>query len=229
EDHLRILRYYRVQARCGSELDEDAQDACADLAPALNGLSRERVTTELLNLLAMPDPATPVGRMERRGVLAMILPEADAGGVPALAALAATEKQQGTAPNPLRRLAALLPKNAEVAEQVAARLRLSGAQRKRLVVAAARTDRSHDPRALAYRLGREEAIDRLLLAGEDISSLLGWEIPQLPLKGGEIVARGIMAGPEVARIMKEIERRWIAEGFPDRRRVQAILEDQLAR
>jgi len=229
EDHLRILRYYRFQARFGSELDEEAEDACAELAPALKGLSRERVSTELLNLLALPDPATTVGRMERRGVLAMILPEADPGGVPALAALAATEKQQGTAPNPLRRLAALLPKNAEVAEQVAARLRLSGAQRKRLVVAAARTDRSLDPRALAYRLGREEAIDRLLLAGEDISSLLGWEIPQLPLKGGEIVARGIMAGPEVARIMKEIERRWIAEGFPDRRRVQAILEDQLAR
>src|SRR5690606_10575276 len=69
EDHLRILRYFRFQARFGSALDAEAEEACAELAPMLKGLSRERVASELLALLGLPDPVATVTRMERRGVL----------------------------------------------------------------------------------------------------------------------------------------------------------------
>ena len=229
EDHLRILRYYRFQARFGGELDAEAEEACAELAPTLKGLSRERVAMELLNLLALPDPGPTVARMDARGVLPVILPEASASGIAALHALVAEEARQEVPPAALRRLAALLPPDREVADQVAARLRLSAAQRKRLVSAADRGDETADARALTYRLGREVAIDRLLLQGASVSPVRSWEIPALPLKGGEIVARGISAGPEVARILKEIERRWVAEGFPDRARVEAMLAEQLGR
>ena len=229
EDHLRILRYYRFQARFGSELDAEAEEACAELAPTLKGLSRERVAMELFNLLALPDPARTVARMEARGVLAVILPETTDSGVAALEGLVAEEARQDVPPAALRRLAALLPADPEVADQVAARLRLSAAQRKRLVAAADRGGETVDARALAYRLGREAAIDRLLLRGEEMASLVGWDIPHLPLKGGEVVARGISAGPEVARILKDIERLWVAEGFPDRQRIEAMLAEKLAR
>lgn len=229
EDHLRILRYYRFQARFGSALDAEAEEACAELAPTLKGLSRERVAMELLNLLALSDPAPTVARMEARGVLAVVLPEADASGLAALAALIAEEARQGVEPNPLRRLAALLPADPAVAEQVAARLRLSTPQRKRLVAAANRDRLPGDARALAYRIGRDEAVDRLLLAGAETSSLTGWEIPSFPLKGGEIVARGVSAGPEVARILRQLETQWVAEGFPERQRVLALLDERLGR
>ncbi len=229
EDHLRILRYYRFQARFGSALDAEAEEACAELAPTLKGLSRERVAMELLNLLALSDPAPTVARMEARGVLAVVLPEADASGLAALAALIAEEARQGVEPNPLRRLAALLPADPAVAEQVAARLRLSTPQRKRLVAAANRDRLPGDARALAYRIGRDEAVDRLLLAGVETSSLTGWEIPSFPLKGGEIVARGVSAGPEVARILRQLETQWVAEGFPERQRVLALLDERLGR
>jgi poly(A) polymerase len=229
EDHLRILRYYRFQARFGSALDDTAEDACAELAPMLKGLSRERVGWELYNLLALPDPADTVARMEARGVLPVILPEAGAAGVERLRALLAEERRQAIAADPLRRLAALLPPDPRVADQVAARLRLSAAQRKRLAVAADRAAAPGDARALAYRLGHDEAIDRLLLAGSDTAPLAGWDIPRLPLKGGEIVARGINAGPEVARVLRAVEARWVAEGFPDRARVENLLDAELAR
>lgn len=229
EDHLRILRYYRFQARFGSALDAEAEEACAELAPTLKGLSRERVAMELLNLLALPNPTATVARMHEHGVLSVVLPEAPAAGLAELQSLIAEEARQGVAPAPLRRLAALLPADPALADQVAARLRLSAAQRKRLVTAAGRDVEPAHPRALAYRLGREAAIDRLLLQQEDIAPLIDWEIPQLPLKGGEIVARGVGAGPEVAKILREIERLWIAEGFPDRARVEAMLDEQLAR
>ena len=228
EDHLRILRYYRFQARFGSDLDPEAEEACAELAPMLKGLSRERVAMELLNLLALPDPAPTVARMEQRGVLPVVLPEAGASGVAALETLIAEESRRRVASDPLRRLAALLPPDPRVAEQVAARLRLSAAQKKRLVTAADRASEPGDARALAYRLGREAAVDRLLLAGAEVSPLSGWEIPVLPLKGGEIVARGVSAGPEVARILRQIEDRWVAEQFPPRERVLTLLDEAIA-
>ena len=83
-------------------------------------------------------------------------------------------------------------------------------------------------RALAYRLGREGALDRLLLAGASIAPLDGWEIPVFPLKGGEVVARGVKAGPEVARILRSVEARWVAKGFPDAARISALLDDALS-
>jgi poly(A) polymerase len=226
EDHLRILRYYRFQARFGSELDAEAEEACAELASTLQGLSRERVGWELFNLLGLPDPSPTVARMQGRGVLPQVLPEAGDEGVGRLALLAREESKEGVAPDPVRRLAALLPPEPRTAEQVGARLRLSNAQRKRLATAAGRD--GGDARALAYRLGREEALDQLLLTGRDISPLMNWDIPIFPLKGGNIVARGVGAGPEVARILQAVETRWITEGFPGEARVAELLDEALA-
>jgi poly(A) polymerase len=226
EDHLRILRYFRFQARFGRQpADLISEMACSELAATLKGLSRERVGMELLNLLALPDPAPTISRMAELGVLSVILPEGRPAG---LAALVAEEVRQDIAPDPIRRLAALLPAEPELAGQIAARFRLSSAQKKRLQSAANRMDEQPSARALAYRLGREQALDRLLLTGRDVSALGGWEIPDLPLKGGAIVARGVKAGPEVARILEAVRDRWIAEGFPDETRVLQLLESQLA-
>ena len=228
EDHLRILRYFRFQARFGSQpADPEAESACAELAATLKGLSRERVGMEMMNLLGLPDPAPTVARMAELGVLGVVLPEAD---VPALAALVAEEARQGIGPDALRRLAALLPPDVPLAEAVASRFRLSGAQKKRLATAAGRVPNGGEileARALAYRLGREAALDRLLLAGASIAPLAGWEVPAFPLKGGEIVARGVSAGPQVARLLQAVEARWIAEGFPDQSRVGILLDEAL--
>jgi poly(A) polymerase len=227
EDHLRILRYYRFQARFGAMLDPEAETACRELAPMLKGLSRERVGWELQHLLAVGDPTATVARMFQVGVLGVALPETGDQEIATFEKLVEAERVAALPPSPIRRLAALLPAVPRTAEQVAARLRLSTAQKKRLVSASDRGMQPGDARALAYRLGREEASDRLLLAGEDPSPLIGWTIPELPLKGGEIVARGIAAGPEVARILQAVEERWIAEGFPDRARVEALLAQEL--
>ncbi|HQV04056.1 MULTISPECIES: CCA tRNA nucleotidyltransferase [unclassified Novosphingobium] len=226
EDHLRILRYFRFQARFGSQpADAEAESAVSELAATLKGLSRERVGMEMMNLLGLPDPAATIARMAELGVLAVILPEAD---VAALTALIGEERRQGAAPEALRRLAALLPPDAALAEAVASRFRLSGAQKKRLALAAGRNAAPADPRALAYRLGHEPALDRLLLTGASTAPLRDWDIPIFPLKGGEIVARGVKAGPEVARVLRTVEDRWIAAGFPGAEAVARLLTAALA-
>ena len=230
EDHLRILRYYRFQTRFGADIDPAAEDACADLAHTLKGLSRERIAAELLALLALPDPHATIVRMRQRGVLGVILPEACPPQIVALAHTISAERQHAIAPDPVRRLAALLPPSPDVAETVAARLRLSKAQRTRLVSAAGRSaDDTHSPRMLAYRLSLPLAMDRLLLTGGDASALHDWTVPLFPLKGGAIVARGITAGPSVARILQTVEARWVAEGFPDSARIETMLTEELAR
>lgn len=226
EDHLRILRYFRFQARFGSQPpDIEAEQSCRDLAATLKGLSRERIGMEMLNLLSLPDPAATVARMAELGVLAEVLPEAD---VAALANLVTQEARQGVTPDALRRLAALISPDVELAGQIAARFRLSGAQKKRLVLAAGRKGEPEEPRALAYRLGRTAALDRLLLTGAEITALSGWEVPIFPLKGGEIVARGIRVGPDVARTMHAIEAGWIAAEFDDAV-IPALLDAELER
>ncbi len=229
EDHLRILRYFRFQARFGSALDDEAEAACAALAHTLKGLSRERIAAELLTLLTLPDPHATLARMHSEGVLGVILPEACKAQLAALERLIAQESAQGFAPDPVRRLAALLPPSPDVAETVAARLRLSKAQRTRLVAAAERTAADADsPRALAYRLTMPLAIDRLLLLGRDAREVAAWAVPVFPLKGGAIVARGITAGPAVARILQTVEAQWIAEGFPGPARIDTLLDAALA-
>ena len=57
--------------------------------------------------------------------------------------------------------------------------------------------------------------------------LSDWTPPSFPLKGGTIVARGIGAGPQVARIMQSVEKRWVEEGFPNPARVEQLLAEEL--
>lgn len=230
EDHLRILRYFRFQARFGADLDAEAEEACAELADTLKGLSRERVGWELQTLLALPDPSPTIARMHQLHVLQVVLPETGRHEVETLTKLITAERAYGIAPDPMRRLAALLPALPQIAGAVTTRLRLSRGQRERLACTAARTaaDREH-PRALAYREGTKCAVDRLLLTGADPTSVVSWEPPNLPIKGGEIVRRGVQAGPSVARVLHAVERRWLEENFPDSARVSAILDEELAK
>lgn len=226
EDHLRILRFFRFLARFGDAPDPEGLEACTVRAKDLMALSRERIADELLKLLVARDAVRIVALMVERGIFAPVLPEITAGGAARLAALVEREAATGQPPHAIRRLAALLPPDTSVAESVGARLKLSNAQRRRLE-SATRTTGDEGARALAYRIGVEQAIDRHLLADEPsaIATLANWQPPALPISGGALVERGLSKGPEVARALRRVEDQWIAEGFPDAARVAAIADD----
>jgi poly(A) polymerase len=219
EDHLRILRFFRFFARFGTgEADGDALAACTARANDLMALSRERIADELTKLLALPAPVGAVRLMVERGILKPVLPEIALDGVERLAALVRRETEAGASPHPLRRLAGLLPAEPDVAAAVARRLRLSNRAAKRLTAAAARTQDDPDiPALLAYRIGAEEAVDRMLLGNGDpkaVAGLAGWQRPRLRVGGGDLIAMGLAAGPVVARTLLAIEREWAEAGFP---------------
>lgn len=235
EDHLRILRFFRFLARFGNAPDSVGLKACTDRANDLMALSRERIANELLRLLVAPAAVATVALMVEHRILMPVLPEITAERIAILDQVAAYEHGFGSAvgADPIRRLAALLPPDAKVAEAVGARLKLSKLQRLRLIAAA---DRSPvpDPRALAYRIGVDETIDRIFLtldpapAMDAFAALSNWAPPRLPIGGGQLVARGLTAGPDVARALRRVEDRWVAEGFPEADRVDEIAGDEVA-
>ena len=225
EDHLRILRFFRFHARFGERVDAEGLAACVARANDLMALSRERVAAELTKLLVARSAVPVIALMEAEGIFRPIVPEIDAAGVARLRALAERETAAGIAPDAIRRLAALLP--ADAAESVGARLKLSNADRKRLVLATAGAG-DEGARGLAYRCGIDVARDRLLVAGANVADLNDWITPRLPVGGGDLVARGLGKGPLVARTLKRIETRWIAENFPDADRAAAIADEEVA-
>jgi poly(A) polymerase len=219
EDHLRILRFFRFFARFGTgEADGEALAACTARANDLMALSRERIADELTKLLALPQPVDAVRLMVERGILKPVLPEIGPEGVDRLARLVGREAQAGIPPNPLRRLASLLPADPEAAAAVAARLRLSNRSAKRIVAAAERgSAETRPPEVLAYAIGAEEAVDRILLGDGEAgatAALAGWQRPRLRVGGGDIIAMGLAPGPVVARTLQAIEREWAEAGFP---------------
>ena len=141
----------------------------------------------------------------------------------------AAERAAGIAPDPLRRLAALIPADPALAEQIAARLKLSNKARKRLSCAAS-ANIDEAPQALAYRVGVDCAADRLLLAGrcDEAAAIEKWDVPRLPIAGGVLIARGLARGPVVAETLRRIERRWVEDGFPGGSELEEIVSEEVA-
>jgi poly(A) polymerase len=230
EDHLRILRFFRFHARFGAgKLDAAALEACTQRANDLMALSRERIADELLKLLEVPDPSRTVSVMLKHAILKPVLPEIKTERLRDLEALIGSEQRADIAPDPLRRLAALLPRDPEVAEDIAVRLRLSNKARKRLACAVG-VEPFSSSHELAYRLGGDCALDRLLLAGKsaDAREIAAWKAPRLPIGGGALIKRGLPEGPIVARTLRAIENRWVKAGFPHGEEFERIVSEALA-
>lgn len=224
EDVLRILRYYRFEARFGAGLgDPQARAACRAMARLLPNLSAERVAQELVKLLETSDPVAALRMMAEDGVLAVILPETHR--LDRLRHMIAIEPEL----DPLRRLAALIDVDGAGAIALAERLHFSNAWRDRLHGLAPpwaidpRADMAAQRRAL-YRLGAERYRDiALLLAAEGAMSqdrlgeLLGlaraWTPPVFPLAGRDVTALGVAPGPEVGRLLGAVRDWWETGDF----------------
>lgn len=215
EDYLRILRFFRFHAWYGDPahgLDPDGLAACASNSAGIERLSKERIGAETKKLLAAPDPAPSVAAMAQAGILARVLPGADDKGLPVLVHL---EDGTGTAPEPIRRLAALSSDQA-----VADNLRLSRDEARRFECLRDHLATAEDPAALAYRIGAEAARDVLLLRGALLETALpeGWreaiekgEKAEFPIKAADLMPA--YTGPALGVRMKELEARWIDSGF----------------
>ena len=225
EDYLRILRFFRFYAWYGrGDPDPAGLAACARLAPHLTSLSAERISAELIKLLSAEDPAPALDAMQAAGVLDPILPSGR-NSARAKAMLALSK-------DPLLRLSALLPDDPQTVAGAAKALRLSNDACARLTAALpgpptvelAMDDRA--ARAAIYQLGAHVFKDRVLRAWsealdhkEKARRLLRladvWAPPKFPLGGAEAISAGVTPGPELGRLLREVELWWIDNDFPE--------------
>lgn len=246
EDRLRLLRFWRFHARFGHGAPRaEERAACRAAAPGLALLSGERIRDEMLKLLAAADPAPSLACMEEDGILAAAL-GAGRFDVAALAALARLEPD-GRA-HAVLRLAALLAEGSDAARarNVARRLRLSSAQRDRILatlVAAPEGGASAPRRALRLAMHRDGSAavrDRVLLAAARarppadasaaLATIASWEDPRLPVAGEDVLALGYEAGREVGGLLAAVDEWWAARDFaPGREACLAELRRLTAR
>jgi len=232
EDYLRILRFFRFSAWYGQgPLDARGLAACTALQDGMNQLSAERVWKELKKLCAAPQPVQALTAMAEAGILARVAPQAT--NVARALRVAEIDDEFLLAPERLLRVAALLA-GEEEARDFCRTMKASNDERGRIVAALGRTPRvvsymsMRELRRALYVLGRQTFDDRARLAwAEDdrartgpqwralLALSLGWERPQLPLTGDEVVAAGVPAGPKVGVVMREVEAWWIDSDFPD--------------
>ncbi len=237
EDHLRIMRYFRFQARFGKQqVDEEAYAACTAAAAKLETLSRERIADELMKLLETEDPRAAVRQMINAGIMSHIVEQIDEDSATLFNRIIQREQRLHLAPTAIRRLVALLPKEADKASEIAKRLKLSKKQQKaiaeRLLPCLDRNDIAPvDIRAFAYRTDVDAARDvALLFANEKtfpdmLARLKDWQPPIFPLTGGALIKQGLKPGPVVAKTLAKIEAAWIAQGFPDEQWVREFVAD----
>jgi poly(A) polymerase len=257
EDYLRILRFFRFFAHYGQgRPDAEGLKACAQARAKLATLSAERVWGEMKKLLAAEDPGRALLWMRQAGVLGEVLPETEKWGIDAIPGLIAAEKIFAWTPEPLLRLAAVVPPDVERLETMAVRLRLSKAEGAFLArfaeapaIAATLADTALD-REL-YRQGSEGIIGRLKLSlalarrkSETDPAFLAetaafqrllaraekWQRPVFPLNGADVLKAGVPAGPRVGELLTELENFWIDRNFNvDRATLVARLESRLPR
>ncbi|HEX4097860.1 MAG TPA: CCA tRNA nucleotidyltransferase [Caulobacteraceae bacterium] len=240
EDYLRILRFFRFYAWFGKgEPDRAAVDACRALKDMLSARTAERTQKEMLKLLAAKDPRASLKLMASTGVLAAALP--DAKDLHRLEGLVEIELGLGDN-DPELRLAALIAQDRKTAEQTAERLRLSNAQRERLVAAVGCEPRivswmsRREVRRAVYRLGRATFFDRVKLTwagsrdrrtnaaqwGGLLAQARGWPPPVFPVGGEDAMAAGVPEGPLIGQVLREVEDWWVDEDFPTSR--EALIE-----
>ena len=231
EDYLRILRLFRFHAWYGrGEIDPLALRAAAAEKAGLAQLSGERVQKELLKLIAAENPAPVLRTMAAAGILAELLPGPLSIG--RLEKLAAIDAEAFFTPDPLLRLAALLPDDWAIAIDVATKLRLSNAQTLRLEDIAGAKEKIvpylsvREVRKLLYRIGIGPFKDRVFLKWADdakdsnavqwrmlLAVADAWERPRFPLSGRDVMLAGVPEGPLVGKILAEVEDWWVDADF----------------
>jgi poly(A) polymerase len=234
EDYLRILRFFRFNASHGEgAFDRDGLHESIIARDNLSRLSRERIRAEIVKLLPARRAPEIMRAMSQAGIIEVLV----GMGFPArLERLAAFEAARGKKGDAILRLAAFSVLLPEDADRLREHLRLSNEEHARLA-AAARTlaplhGRETPPpfshlREMLFLCGSRAATDALALAFAESGAAADhpdWleaaryleetPAPEFPIKGADLIARGLKPGRDLGAALKALQVAWIRAGFP---------------
>ena len=206
EDYLRILRFFRFYAVYGDPgqgIDPDGLAACAALADGIAGLSGERLGAEMRKLLTAANPAPALAAMAQAGVLAQVVPGADARAMALLVHL-----EDGLPPRWQRRLALL---GGDIGG-----LRLSRQEQTEISLIRDAIGTMQTPAALGWRLGEYPGQDAVLTR----AALLETPLPRdwhaevrrgvqttFPVTAADLMPA--LSGPDLGARLKSLQNRWL--------------------
>ncbi|MGO4571377.1 CCA tRNA nucleotidyltransferase [Microvirga sp. 2TAF3] len=233
EDFLRILRFFRFYAEYAENgPDPEGLVAAGAERAGLAILSRERIRHELLKLLVARRAQDTVQILAEHGFLTWIL-----DGAAEFGRFERIASAPDRSADPVERLAALAIMTEEDAERLRERLRLSNDEQRRLaayaeLLASLKSSSLPLDATAIRRLVAEHGVETVSLvlsatAGEPRPTLekgapealirfrSGAEpLPVFPLRGADLVERGIPKGPKIGELLAQGRRIWLAEGCP---------------
>lgn len=224
EDYLRILRFFRFNATHGTaKMDKDALAACVRLRAGLTKLSKERVTMEIIKLLAGAKAATVLRVMKENKILPWLTgdfvekvfvsacharPRAGIHGSPLKAGM-----------TPLLCIASLANFKKPRLQKIIANMALSREQTRTLehtldAYLHLKKNKLNDKTLffIAQTYGADNATYAVQLAGGSklhIQKTKKFAAKKFPLSGQDFMARGYKAGAELGKVLHKAKARWI--------------------
>jgi poly(A) polymerase len=227
EDGLRVYRFFRFSAsHGGASLDPDGLAACRDAVGRLDHLSRERVGSEMVRMLALPRIARILIIMNGIGLIALPNP-----------AISALERYELLGGQERAARLALLFLNGITNLQDDWRLSNALVERAERIASAARLLAKGKSGWAAYKFG-EDAVEGLAIAAaqndwpRDLLAETAREIGRLnvapmPLGGADLIQHGMKPGPQLGAVLQMLEKAWVESEFTlDRDSLLALVPSQ---
>lgn len=244
EDRLRVLRFFRFHAEYGEgEIDPAGLSASICARNDLRALSAERIGQEMRKLVVAKRAVEVATLMQEAGILPVVL-----GGVAYQAQFGKMVRASTAAKaevSAAARFAALGCRVEEDALRLTERLRLSNAERDRMLAALAAADQfapfpdERGQRRLLYRLGQQAYRDGVFQGFASSREPPGdawkaayhlpdrWTAPTFPLSGRDMP--DVPRGPAIGTLLRAVESWWAEQDFaPDERALRARLQQMIA-
>lgn len=236
EDFLRSLRYYRFAAHYTKPpYDPLAISATINLKEGLRVLSAERIKSELFKILSAPEPVEVVTELYQNGILTALL--GTAPNIRAFFKLVELEKKLNEKADVALRLAVLSTWHKGDVERLTKRFKLSKIETKKIELKV-KTDLEKNSLITSLDLTEPEGRFlsnkyHFIFGKADYSALLkviyalghcsiklntlvekiklteGYETKEFPIKGADLIKRGISPGPEVGKILERLTMAWL--------------------
>ncbi|NIX76235.1 CCA tRNA nucleotidyltransferase [Microvirga terricola] len=231
EDYLRILRFFRFHAEYAEgDPDPEGLAAAGVEREGLGILSRERIRHELLRLLVARRAEDTVRVLAEHGFLTWLL-----DGAAEFGRFRKMITADAAKPVAIWRLAVLAVMVEQDSERLRERLRLSNDEENKLaayakVLCILKASASSLDAVAIRRLVAEHGVETLsvalsAIAGEPtpvvrddaLSALRRFEsgeepVPVFPLRGADLVERGIPKGPKIGELLALARETWLAGG-----------------
>ena len=216
EDYLRILRFFRFHAWYGEgEMDSAALQACGKAVDKIGDLSKERITQEVVKLLASTNVYI-LKTISKNNVLPQLFHVKHD--------IKVLERYytygQSNVISVLLILSAFDEAHLQTLET---RMVFSSAQKKAFtrILHGLQTLEAlnvKDIKKLVYRIGNADALQCVLLFAanaetgipdEVMDILQNWQAPECPHTGDELIKAGYQPGPELGQKLKQLENEWL--------------------